>query len=127
MVRPRKCRRVCKMPERDTFGPLGGQATENDTQVLMSVEAYEVIRLLDYEKLTQEETAELMGVARSTIQRIYDEARRAIAESLVTGRVLKIQGGDYRICSEYSDFETLGPCMRRRCCDRNKASSASNT
>lgn len=127
MVRPRKCRRVCKMPERDTFGPLGKQPTENDTLVLMSVEGYEVIRLLDYEKLTQEETADLMGVARSTIQRIYDEARKAMAESLVTGRILKIQGGNYRLCGEYNEFETVGPCMRRRCCERNKAASKSNT
>lgn len=64
----------------------------------MTVDEYETIRLIDLEGLTQEECAKQMNVARTTVQGIYAEARRKIAQSLVHGRVLLIEGGEYRLC-----------------------------
>lgn len=122
MARPKKWRRVCEIPSPDTFGPIGQDGTDEQKRpsetVFMSIEGYEVIRWMDHEGLNQEETAARMDVARSTVQRIYDEARKIIADGLVNGKILKIQGGDYKLCSEY--LEKCGPevCVRKECCKK---------
>lgn len=112
MPRPRKWRRVCCMPRVDAFGPEGeiGQ-TES---VILSVDEYEVIRLIDWEGLDQDRCAYQMGVARSTVQRIYEKARKKLADFLVNGKPLKIEGGDYRLCeaAETSSFGCRGRCRR---------------
>lgn len=110
MARPRKFKRVCCLPEVTLYGPLDG--TELLEDVIMTIEEYEVIRIMDYEGNNQEQCAELMGVARSTVQRIYDDARKKIADSLVNGKSLKIQGGDYKLCSEFGEEF---PCKRPGC------------
>jgi len=81
----------------------------------MSVEEYETIRLIDLEKLTQEECGERMQVARTTIQKIYTDARAKVAESLVNGCFLKIEGGDYQLYSEKEKPFGCGRCRRSRC------------
>ena len=73
MARPKKCRRICALPRHNTFGPLTGGG---DGTVEMAVEEYEAIRLMDLLGCTQEECAAQMGVARSTVQQVYDTARR---------------------------------------------------
>ncbi|MBA1336984.1 MAG: hypothetical protein HPY66_3420 [Firmicutes bacterium] len=77
----------------------------------MTVEEYETIRLIDLEGLTQEECADRMDVARTTVQRIYNDARKKLAEALVNGNVLKIEGGNYKLCDER---EQVYGCGRRR-------------
>lgn len=95
MPRPRKGRTVCCLPKVNRFGPIEG--TTYDSDVVMTVEEYEAIRLLDLEGLTQEEAAEQMSVARTTVQRMYANARRKIAEVLFEGVGLRIEGGDYEV------------------------------
>ena len=95
MPRPKKCRRICALPRCSSFGPLEGAA---DGRVEMAVEEYEAIRLIDLLGCTQEECAAQMGVARSTVQQVYDTARRRLAQALVEGRCLHISGGDYVLC-----------------------------
>lgn len=113
MPRPRKWRKVCSLPESSQFGPLDARA-ERDSPVAMSVDEYEAISLIDLENLTQEECALQMRVARTTVQRIYSDARRKVAESLVHGRILKIEGGDYQICDGSEEACRRGNCHRRR-------------
>lgn len=117
MPRPRRCRKVCSLPERNLFGPLNILNINNDV-ILMTVDEYETIRLIDLEGMTQEECAENMGVARTTIQRIYNYARKKLAESLVEGKILQIQGGDYKLCD---GEESL--CRCKRCCKRKASFS----
>lgn len=113
MPRPRKWRRVCELPNSNLFGPLHGSVIERQ-RIHMTVEEYESIRLIDREGMTQEECAEQMGVARTTVQRIYNDARKKLAGSLVEGHVLQIQGGDYKLCDD-PEFETgCRMCRRRR-------------
>ena len=114
MPRPRKGKKVCCLPEINLYGPLKLQR-ENNKCILMSVEEYETIRLIDLEKLTQEECGERMQVARTTIQKIYTDAREKVAESLVNGCILKIEGGDYQLYSEIEKPMVCGSCRRSRC------------
>lgn len=107
MPRPRKWRNVCALPGITKFGPVGPLLDDQST-VHMTVDEYETIRLIDNEGLTQLECANQMNVARTTIQGIYELARKKIAESLVEGKMLIIEGGDFRL-SDHS-----GP-HRRQC------------
>ncbi|MEN6351272.1 MAG: DUF134 domain-containing protein [Syntrophomonas sp.] len=113
MPRPRKWRKVCCMPESNRFGPLNAIPV-NDFCVVMSVEEYETIRLIDLQGFTQEECAEKMSIARTTVQRIYNDARKKLADSLVNGKVLRIEGGDYQLCDGREDYCDCGGCIKHR-------------
>lgn len=118
MARPMKWRRVCCIPEIDTFGPMK-KAHQGEEVLVMTIDEYETIRLMDYEGLTQEECAAIMGVARTTVQSIYAAARKKLSEVLVFGLTLKIEGGEVRIgegqrpCSERNG-------QKRGCCQNPK-------
>ncbi len=65
--------------------------------VIMKLEEYEAIRLIDYEKQNHEQAATAMNVSRPTVTRIYEKARLQIATALVEGRSLLIEGGDVEV------------------------------
>ena len=91
MARPCKKRWVCSEPRCRRFGPSD---VSNAEEVILNLDEYECIRLIDYEGLEQEQCAVQMGVARTTVQAIYKSARRKLADSLVNARHLRIEGGD---------------------------------
>lgn len=105
MVRPLKCRRICRFPKNLIFGPQNSQ-----TVIEMAIDEYETIRLIDLEQLTQEECAVRMNVARTTVQAIYSNARKKLAQCLVNNSCLKVQGGDYTVC------EFAGKTCNKNCC-----------
>lgn len=113
MPRPRKWRKVCGLPESNRFGPLDSTASSEEV-VQMTVDEYETIRLIDLEKFTQEECAVQMNIARTTVQGIYNDARKKLAESLVNGKVLWIAGGEYRLCDGTGRTCGGGGCCKRR-------------
>ena len=80
----------------------------------MTVDEFEAIRLIDLEGFTQEESAEQMNIARTTVQAIYSEARRKLAESLIEAKVLLIEGGEYRLCDGFGNGCGRGCGARRR-------------
>lgn len=96
MARPTKCRRVCHYPENLRFTPEG---RKKGKPVILTIDEFEVIRLIDRERLSQEEAAAQLGVARTTAQKIYETARKKLADALVLGLALKIKGGDFRLCN----------------------------
>ena len=94
MPRKQRCRWIGGYPDHWEFSP---EEVNNEEPVVMSLDEFETIRLLDREGLTQEQCAERMGVARTTVTAIYESARRKTAEALVDGKRLLIRGGNYRL------------------------------
>ena len=113
MPRPRKWRKVCCLPQSNRFGPLNVPINYEDF-ISMTVDEYETIRLIDLEGFTQEECSNQMNVARTTVQGIYDCARKKLAESLVRGKVLRIEGGEYMLCDGLEEACRCGGCRRHR-------------
>ena len=112
MPRPRKCRKVCHMPKVCDFVPVGQD--ENQAAVVLTVDEFEAIRLIDEQGFSQEECSSYMQVARTTAQAIYNTARAKIATALVEGMPLRIEGGDYRLCEGKEDVCHCGGCQRHR-------------
>lgn len=108
MPRPQRCRHVCSLPESDEFAPTRC-ASDADT-IIMQVDEYEVIRLIDLVGLTQEECARQINVARTTVTGIYDTARHKLADALVHGKRLTIEGGNIQICERSGSCQH--PCCR---------------
>jgi predicted DNA-binding protein (UPF0251 family) len=65
--------------------------------VRLTVDEFEAIRLADLENLYQEQAAEKMNISRQTFGRIIDSAHRKVAEALVQGKALKIEGGEFEM------------------------------
>lgn len=112
MPRPRKCRKVCQLPRNNEFQPVN--ASDAKEIVVMTVDEYETVRLLDKEGFSQEECGEYMGIARTTVQQIYMSARKKMATALVEGFPLRIEGGDYQLCSGEEAACGCGGCKRHR-------------
>lgn len=111
MPRPKKCRRVCALPKQGIFMPL--EAEDKMSCVALTVDEYEAIRIIDFLEGTQENCAARMGVSRTTVQAVYHRARKKLADAIVNGKRLLIQGGDYKLCPH------SGVCEQRdgkQCC-----------
>ena len=111
MARPRKCRRVCDFPRTVTFLPENPK--DGAPEIVLTVDEYECVRLIDKEGLSQEQCGALMQVARATVQQIYASAREKLASMLVDGLALRIEGGDYRLCDGEEAYCGCGGCRRR--------------
>ncbi len=98
MARPRNCRRVGSIPESTYFKPRGIPLTMLE-EVVLTVDECEAIRLADLEGLYQEHAAERMKVSRQTFGRIIESAHKKVAEALVKGKALKIEGGEFEMAS----------------------------
>lgn len=107
MARPTRCRKICIEPAYDCFRPEGISVGE---KVNMTVDEYETIRLIDLNKYTHEQCAELMRISRTTVTEIYESARYKLADSVINGKVLQISGGNYCLCDGTDTF-----CCNRRC------------
>ena len=117
MPRPIKCRKVCHFPDILEFRPSNknGRRGEEDEKevILLTVDEYETIRLIDKEGYSQEQCAGFMQIARTTVQRIYEIARKKVADAIIDGHPLRIEGGDFRICDGKSSKCGLGGCYKQ--------------
>ena len=94
MARPTKWRKVEHIPAVPYFVPSDKEITELEQNVL-KLEELEAIRLKDLEGLEQGECAERMEVSRPTFQRILLSAREKVADSLINGKTIRIDGGNF--------------------------------
>ena len=109
MPRPKRKRTVCSEPDYVRFRPDGIPPTE---EVILSIDEFETVRLVDYEKKTHEEAAKRMNISRTTVTEIYETARYKISDSLVNGKRLAIDGGEYRLCDGHSKCCTKEKCRK---------------
>lgn len=94
--RPRIPRRVFFEPSITHYKPAGVRLAGME-EVVLTMDEFEAIRLKDYEGLDQKEAAKRMGISQPTFQRLYESARKKIADAIVNGKAIKIEGGPYRM------------------------------
>lgn len=93
MPRPLKERIITEPPQFSSFKPIGVRAKALP-QILLSIDEYEAIRLADFSGLDHTQAAVKMEISRSTFTRLVEKARKKIADFLVNGAILQIEGGN---------------------------------
>ena len=117
MSRPQKCRRVTNMPEITYFKPAG-IPLRSLKEISISVEETEAVRLKDLEGLDQESGAKKMNVSRPTFQRILSSARVKMADALLNGKAIRIEGGNFEMmwyrfrCGDGHEWEIEKPVSK---------------
>ena len=96
MPRPYRCRRVLYSPPFTYFKPSGVPVRELG-EVVLGVDEYEALRLADKEQVPQKEGAKRMGISQPTFSRLVDSARKKVAEAVVLGKAIRIEGGVYAL------------------------------
>jgi len=99
MARPVKWRRVALIPQVGYFKPAGIPLRALE-EVGLTVEEVEAIRLKDVEGLQQEQCAERMHISRPTFHRVLGSARRKVADALINGKAIRIEGGNFALPSQ---------------------------
>ncbi len=111
MPRPKVKGKVCQLPENVIFGPFN-HTDEQTTILYLSIEEYESIRIIDLLGESQEKCAQAMNLSRTTLQRIYYSAKQKIADAIINGKILKIEGGNYQLCRKSFECYKLLHCSR---------------
>jgi len=96
MPRPRRRRRVRVRPDITRFRPEGVKESYLEESIL-TVDEFEAVRLKDLEGLDQEEAAKKMNISQPTFHRLITSARKKIADAIVKGKAIKIEGGVFRM------------------------------
>ena len=112
MPRPKKCRRICDFPQMPSFVP--SELSELGDTIVLTLEEYETLRLIDREGFSQEQCGDYMQVAHISVQQIYASARKKLADMLVEGLPLRIEGGDYQLCDGGNHACGYGSCPRQK-------------
>ena len=102
-MRPQKKRIVAYNPSVSYFKPRGIPMLELD-EMQLTIDAYEAVRLSDLEGMSHEEAGQAMGVSRATFGRIILKARKVIANAIVNGKAIKIEGGTYALVEDKRVF-----------------------
>ena len=109
MPRPHCTRTIQGKPQATTFKPAGVPIIALE-EVVVTLDEFEAIRLADLDRLYQERAAEQMGVSRPTFSRIIDAAHAKIADAIVHGKAIRIEGGavqtgKFRCCRRHDGSE----------------------
>ena len=107
MPRPPNWRCVNFIPQITYFKPVGVPLSRLE-EVCLSVEEAESIRLKDLEGLEQEECAQRMHISRPTFHRVLESARKKVAESLITGKAIRIDGGKFEMATSRFRCDDFG-------------------
>ncbi len=108
MARPQKERIVAFNPNVSYFKPRGIPLVELE-EIGLTIDGREAIRLADLQGLSHEEAGRRMGVSRATFGRIVQKARYAVADALINGKAINVEGGNYKLADLERRF-TCGPC-----------------
>jgi uncharacterized protein len=106
MSRPKRIRKMTNPPHFKGFSPIG--LPEESSPVVINYEEYEAIRLCDFELMGQVEASKLMEISRPTFTRIYESARRKVAQAFVGGKTIVFEGGKVYFDSEWYTCNSCG-------------------
>lgn len=93
--RPPKYRIVSKEPKISQFSPRGRAGRPDEVE--LKIDQFEALRLADFEGLNQKEAAKTMHISQQTFSRILSKARKTVAEGIIQGKIIRVQGGKYVI------------------------------
>ena len=96
MVRPRRTRRISFQPDVTYFKPAGIPMLHLKETVL-SFDELEAIRLVDSEGMEQSKAGKKMKISQSTLSRLLREGRKKLADAIIQGNAIKIQGGNFKM------------------------------
>jgi len=95
MPKPKKERFVRVPPPVVLFRPIGIPSSQLK-YVVLHLDEYEALRLVDHDGMDQTQAAAQLGISRPTCARILEGAHRKIADAIVNGCAITIEGGNYR-------------------------------
>jgi predicted DNA-binding protein (UPF0251 family) len=104
MARPKKDRLVGFNPKINYFKPRGIPVLDLE-EVCLTIDEREAIRLADLEGLSHEKAGRQMGISRATFGRIVQQARKTIADAIIHGKAVRVEGGNYRLMEELRRFK----------------------
>jgi len=107
MARPKKNRIVAYNPGVSYFKPRGIPMVSLE-EVCLSVDEREAVRLADLLGMSYDDGGQKMGVSRATFGRIVQEARKIIADALINGKAINVEGGNYTISCDARIFSCCG-------------------
>lgn len=96
MVKPTRTRRIFFQPDITYFKPAGVPMI-NLKETVLSFDELEAIRLIDSEKMEQNKAGEKMKISQSTLSRLLREGRKKLADAIIQGNAIKIQGGNFKM------------------------------
>jgi len=128
-VRPRLLRRVGFQPDVTYFKPAGVRMIDLEESVV-SVEEFEAVRLKDFKEMEQKKAAEKMNISQPTFHRLLLSARKKLADAIVNGKAIKIQGGSFKLSGKMKNCvchecgfsipkESGQPCFTLKCYECN--------
>jgi len=103
MPRPRLRRRVWVEPNVTYFKPAGVRMIDLEESIL-TVDEFEAVRLKDLGGLDEETAAKKMNISQPTFNRLVTSARKKIADAIVNGKAIKIEGGVYKMVGRGMGF-----------------------
>jgi len=121
MPRPRTLRKVVAPPKFTGFKPYG-EGEKSKEFIALFYEEYEAIKLADYKLMNHSEAAFLMGVSRSTFARIYEKARRKVAQALVEAKEIRAVYGNavldknWYVCKKCHARFTIPKTIKKHSC-----------
>lgn len=96
MARPVSTRKICHPPLYNYFAP-GLHPAVHQEEIVLTLDELEAVRLADHEGMYQDDAAQMMGISRQTFGRIIENARKKIAGAIVTGKAIRVDGGEVDI------------------------------
>ncbi|MDD2653492.1 MAG: DUF134 domain-containing protein [Candidatus Omnitrophica bacterium] len=93
--RPKKLRIIKNEPQIRQFSPRGKPGRPDEIE--LKFEEFEALRMTDFIGLSQKEAAQNMQISQQTFSRVLNHGRRSLAEALIMGKIIRIQGGDYSL------------------------------
>lgn len=93
--RPVKARTISREPETRQFSPRGRIGRPGYKEI--KFDEFEAMRMIDYMGLKQAEASGHMGISQQTFSRVLRAGRKRLAEALINGEIIKVQGGVFTV------------------------------